>query len=654
MEPRGNGAPPVILAERLAKKYGTNQALRGVSISVTPGEILGLIGPDGAGKSTLLLILAGILPPTAGRATVAGFRVDQEPEAVKACLGYMAQDLGLTLYGDLTVGENLDFFAELRRVPRPLWEPRKQELLALARLETARDRPADSLSGGMKQKLALCCTLIHEPRVLFLDEPTTGVDPVSRRDLWNLLGSLAASRGTTVVVATAYLEEADRCHRVALMYRGEILALDTPDAIRQLVPGRCVEVEAVPQAVGLEHCRALVGWHRARPVGERIRILLQEENAEQRLRADFQSAGIRLLTLEESQPTIEEAFTEMLRANGEGRPDEPAPVPASWPRSGDGPAVEVEGLTKRFGTVTAVDAVSFAVRQGEIFGLLGPNGSGKTTTMKMVCGIIAPTGGMGRIAGHDLTRARAAVKRRLGYMSQKFSLYRDLTVAENIALAAGIYGVPRPERAQRQAWVVRLADLDGQEGRRAADLPPGVRQRLALGCALVHRPEILFLDEPTSGVDPVARRRFWDALYRLSREAGVTILISTHYMDEAEQCERIALLYGGQVVGLGRPADLKPMVAELKGRLYEVQCDSPDRAAAILGPAFPGITRFGRSLRLFSRDPGALETIRSAIGGPTEAVGSLRIVERPISLEEVFAYFVEEGVRHDRAAHRHP
>lgn len=651
MEARGNGTPPVILAEGLSKHYGGNQALCGISFRVAPGEILGLIGPDGAGKSTLLQILAGILPPTAGRATVAGFRVDLQPNVVKACLGYMAQGLGLTLYGDLSVEENLDFFAELRRVPRPLWEPRKQALLALARLEAARDRPADRLSGGMKQKLALCCTLIHEPRVLFLDEPTTGVDPVSRRDLWNLLAALAASGGTTVLMATAYLEEADRCHRVALMHRGEILALDTPDAIRRLVPGRCVEVEAVPQAAGLERSRALVGWHRARPVGERIRLLLQGADAERRLRADLEAAGIRVLAFEEDQPTIEEAFTHLLSGNGTGPLAEPRLALLSWPQSADGPAVEVERLTKRFGAITAVDAVSFTVPRGEIFGILGPNGSGKTTTMKMLCGILPPTEGVGRIAGHDLTRAGAAVKRRLGYMSQKFSLYRDLTVAENIALSAGIYGVPRAERALRQAWVARLADLEGQEVRRPADLPPGVRQRLALGCALVHRPEILFLDEPTSGVDPVARRRFWDAIHRLSREAGVTVLVSTHYMDEAEQCDRIGLLYGGRLVGLGRPADLKPMVAELRGRLYEVQCGASEQAAAILGHAFPGVTRFGRSLRLFSRDPDAPERIRSALGG---LAGTVRVIERPISLEDVFGYFMEEGVRRDRTATRHP
>lgn len=653
MEARGNGTSPVILADCLTKSFGANQALRQASFHVAHGEILGLMGPDGAGKSTLLQILAGILPPTTGQATVAGFRVDREPGAVKASLGYMGQGLGLTLYGDLTVEENLDFFAELRRVPRRLWEPRKDELLSLARLEPARGRRADRLSGGMKQKLALCCTLIHEPRVLFLDEPTTGVDPISRRDLWSLVTGLAVSRGTTVLVATAYLEEADRCHRVALMHRGEILALDTPDAIRRIVPGPCVEVEAVPQAAGLERGRALLGWHRVRPVGDRIRILLPEPDAAQRLRADFAAAGIRILSFEEGQATIEEAFTHLLGGNGAETKPDGRPAFARF-SSGDGPAVEVDGLTKRFGGLTAVDAVSFTVRRGEIFGILGPNGSGKTTTMKMLCGILAPTEGGGRIAGRDLRYAAAAIKRRLGYMSQKFSLYRDLTVEENIALYAGIYGVSRTERRSREAWVARLADLEGQETRRPTDLPPGVRQRLALGCALVHRPEILFLDEPTSGVDPVARRRFWDVIYRLSREGGVTALISTHYMDEAEQCDRIGLLYGGRMVGLGRPADLKAMVGELWGTLIEIQCDAPELAMAGLDRAFPGITRFGRTLRLFSHDPDAPARIRSALGGRDGLATGVRVLARPITLEEVFAYFVEEGMRRDRTATRHP
>lgn len=643
----------MIVAEGLAKSYGSLQALGGISFSIAPGEIFGILGPDGAGKSTLLQILAAILQPTRGHASVAGHPIDRRPEAVKACLGYMGQGLGLTLYEDLSVSENVDFFAELRRVPRSQWEPRKQQLLSLAKLDEAWDRPVRDLSGGMKQKLALCCTLIHEPPILFLDEPTTGVDPISRRDLWDLMARLAAIRKTTVVVTTAYLEEADRCHRVALMHHGQILALDTPDRIRELVPGRCVEVEVTPQAAGLEVSRTVVGWHCAHPVGERIRLILEGPNVEQRLRADLEGAGVRLLTFAETRPTIEEAFAHMVSQREPERAASPGVAMTSWIYSSNGPVVQVQGLTKRFGAVTAIDGISFSVDRGEIFGILGPNGSGKTTTLKMLCGILPPTDGTGRIAGHDLTRAGRVIKQRLGYVSQKFSLYRDLTVAENIALSAGLYAVPWKERAGRQDWVIHLADLKGLEDRRAADLPPGLRQRLALGCALVHYPEILFLDEPTSGVDPVGRRRFWGMIHHLSRGAGMTVLISTHYMDEAEQCDRIALLHAGRLVGVGRPADLKTTVAERRGRLFEVQCDATEQVMPILAPAFPDVARFGRSLRFFSRDLYASEASRSALARARGMRGNCTIVERPISLEEVFGHFIEEEALRERTAARH-
>ncbi len=428
-------------------------AVDALSFEARPGRLLGLVGPDGAGKTTTLRMLAGVLRPTAGDALLAGISVVREPERVKHHIAYMSQRFGL--YADLTVAENIAFYADLYEVPRHERGPRLERLYAFSNLGPFQDRLAGKLSGGMKQKLALCCCLIHHPEILLLDEPTFGVDPISRRELWQILLEMKGE-GMTIIVSTSLPDEAERCDDVVLL-----APMDRPPPLAHPV----------------------VAAHETR-------------------------------------------------------------------------AVSVSHLTRRFGDFTAVDDISFAVAEGEIFGFLGPNGAGKTTTIKMLTGLLAPTSGDGQVAGLDIRTETEDIKQRIGYMSQAFSLYGDLTVAENLEFSAGLYGVRGARFTERRAWALEISGLAQRLDTLTSDLPLGYKQRLALGCAVMHQPPILFLDEPTSGVDPVARRAFWDLIYALSAQ-GTTIFVSTHYMEEAEYCHRLALMNRGRVIALEQPAALK-------------------------------------------------------------------------------------------------
>jgi ABC-2 type transport system ATP-binding protein len=504
----------VVQVRGLRKRYRTRPAVGGIDLDVRRGEIFGLIGPDGAGKSSLMKIVAGVLAADAGAATVFGVLLDSErsAEAVKGRLGFMPQGLGLNLYPELSVEENVDYFARLRLVPEALLASRKETLLAMTRLARFRDRPMKQLSGGMKQKLGLVCTLIHEPELVILDEPTTGVDPVSRRDFWHILGTLVRERGITALVSTAYLDEATRFDRLALLYGGSVLAEGTPAQLLSMAP------DAEPARDG--------------------------------------------------EPELEAVFVSLLRQRGlaeEAAPSLDGAQTPSAPTPRDGVAVKAQALTRDFGAFRAVDTLSFEIRHGEIFGLLGANGAGKTTVIKMLTGILPPTGGSGHVAGADMRRAARDVRQRIGYVSQAFSLYSDLTVAENLSLYAGIYGLSAGYSRDRIAWALQMGALRGHERDLARDLPMGLRQRLALGCALLHRPQVLFLDEPTSGVDPLGRRRFWDILLQLARRDGVAILITTHYMSEAEHCDRVGLMHGGRLVELASPAEMKRAVGAQVG-----------------------------------------------------------------------------------------
>jgi ABC-2 type transport system ATP-binding protein len=484
----------VITAHNLTRRFGDLTAVDGLDLEIPEGELFGLVGSDGAGKTSTLRMLAGILDPHGGVLEVLGHAFPAGADRVKGEIGYMSQRFGL--YPDLTVGENIAFYADIFGVAGAERRERTARLLAFSGLAPFSNRLAGRLSGGMKQKLGLCCALIHKPRLLLLDEPTNGVDPLSRRDFWRILRELHAE-GVTIVVATAYLDEAGRCDRVGLVHDGRLIACDTPAGLTG------------NGAVSLEEL-VFSRFGPSTPLREPI------NGPECRGETEIQSRSVR----------------------------------------GVEPAVSLDQLTKRFDTFTAVDSVSLSVPKGQIFGFLGPNGAGKSTTIRMLCGILPPTSGSGTVAGFDIASQPERIKENIGYMSQRFSLYEDLTVDENIAFYGGIYRIPRPRLEERADWVVRMAGLTGRRHSRAGELSGGWRQRLALGCAILHEPAIVFLDEPTSGVDPLSRRSFWE-LIRTLAAGGVTVFVTTHYMDEAEFCDRLALIYRGELVAVGTPQELK-------------------------------------------------------------------------------------------------
>jgi ABC-2 type transport system ATP-binding protein len=624
----------------LEKSYRGRPAVRGIDLAVHAGEIYGLIGPDGAGKSTLLKAIAGVLRFDAGTVDVLGTRIDSDraAERVKPRIGFLPQGLGLSLYPELSIEENVDFFARLRLVPKPELLERKERLLAMTRLAAFRDRPMKHLSGGMKQKLGLVCTLIHEPELVILDEPTTGVDPVSRRDFWAILSRLLRERHATAIVSTAYMDEASRFHRLSLVYGGREVASGDPERIRERRPGSLVVIDTARQAEAVARLRPR--FAQVDPQGATVRLF-----AEGLLPAEAGAAvaaaleGLPATVADAGEADLEDVFVSLLREGAPAPPAAPAPPPAP-PARETRLAIEAIDLTRDFGGFRAVDHVSFSVPPGEIFGLLGANGAGKTTVIKMLTGILPPTGGRGQVAGHDMRHAAGAIKRRIGYVSQAFSLYQDLSVVENLRLFAAIYGLSRGEARDREAWALDLGGLSGHERDLAGSLPVGLRQRLALGCALVHGPEVLFLDEPTSGVDPIGRRRFWELLFRLSREQRVAILVTTHYMSEAEQCDRLALLFAGRLVADATPKALKREVAETEGLPVEMHVDRPlDALEALALRGFPEAALFGPHVRVLSKDPdGDMARLPRLLA---EAGVTVRLAERrSLSMEDVFVHRV--------------
>ena len=648
---QGSEAGSAVRVASLRKDYGRTRACDGIDLEVGLGEIFGLIGPDGAGKSSLMKAVAGVLEHDAGTVEVFGALIDSEAaaERVKGRLGFMPQGLGLNLYPDLSVEENIDFFARLRAVPSTELAARKTALLAMTRLAPFRDRPMKHLSGGMKQKLGLICTLIHAPELVILDEPTTGVDPVSRRDFWAILARLLREQHITALISTAYLEEAERFQHIALVHGGRVLARGTPDAVRQQIKGQTVWLRSASQTEALARLRTSFAQVEAQ--GGWLSVLVPQASAEAATTQVRQVLeGLEVSALESRNPELEEVCVAMLRALEADQPAQslfPRPTGQTRPQ---GLAIEARELTRDFGKFRAVDRVSFSVAQGEIFGLLGANGAGKTTAIKMLTGILPPTAGLGRVAGIDMRKAPRAIKQRIGYVSQAFSLYTDLSVLENIHLYAGIYGFDRSASRQRGQQVLAMTGLTGYEADRAGELPMGLRQRLALSCALIHRPQALFLDEPTSGVDPLGRRRFWDILFRLAREEGVAILVSTHYMSEAEHCDRLALMYAGRVVADAAPEALKREVEAQAGQLLEIATDDPAAAQACLAAAgFSEAAPYGHTVRLLSRDPATdMRALPQRLAAAGVAVRG--IAPRPLSMEEVFVHRITTLERQEQGA----
>ncbi|MBY4609597.1 ATP-binding cassette domain-containing protein [Rhizobium sp. 9T] len=544
---------PLVRIDAVTKRFGdAPPALDSVSGTIAGGAITGLVGPDGAGKTTLIRLMTGLMLPDSGTVEVLGFDTRKNAAGIQAAIGYMPQRFGL--YEDLSVQENLDLYADLRGLPKSERARTFDELLSFTDLKRFTGRLAGKLSGGMKQKLGLACALLKKPRLLLLDEPGVGVDPISRRDLWKMVENLT-KEGIGVLWSTAYLDEAEACDHVLLLNQGKLLFSGKPEQMTERMSDRVFRVSGVKGrrrqvlAELLEANGVIDGVIQ----GEAIRLVAAMD-----MKPDIDTAG-GSATLAAAPPRFEDAFVDML-GGGPGGRSRLAEAQEPLKAEGDRPVIEARGLTKRFGDFTAAEDISFDIRRGEIFGLLGPNGAGKSTTFKMLCGLLKPTGGEGRVAGFDLRRDAAEARNQLGYMAQKFSLYGDLTVMQNLEFFAGVYGLRGQHRRERIALMADIFDF-GRHGREAAkDLPLGLKQRLALACAVMHEPRALFLDEPTSGVDPITRREFWTHINGLV-EKGVTVLVTTHFMDEAEYCDRISLIYRGRSIALGSPDELKARVA---------------------------------------------------------------------------------------------
>jgi ABC-2 type transport system ATP-binding protein len=640
--------PALVRVEDLQKAYarGRIKAVDGVSFNVHKGRVYGLIGPDGSGKTSVLQVLAGVLAADAGRAEVAGIDVRRQPEAVKPLIGYMPQGLGLNLYDTLSVAENIEFFRALRQVPQDRFQENARRLLSMTRLEPFLDRPAGKLSGGMRQKLALICTLIHLPDILLLDEPTTGVDPISRRDFWTIIQDLVATRDVTVLLTTSYMDEAERCTYVGLMDRGRLIAEGTPQELCAALPGRLVSVAgAAPQNL-LPQIAAWPETLATALFGREVHVLLDDGDID--VAGRLAKAGVADVDVQDIAAGLEDVFVQRL-ARRDGKAGEAQANPAEVLRSTPDDAQEIaepvrtRALTCRFGDFTAVDAVDLTVEAGEIVGLLGPNGAGKTTLIKMLCGLLPPSEGGAQALGIDLAhgRDRRRLRARIGYMSQRFSLYRDLTVRANLDLYAGLYALPRGERDRRIDALLGGLDLSAYAQRATRDLPSGLRQRVALAAALLHEPKLLFLDEPTSGVDPLARREFWDLVHLLARGSRITVLVSTHYMDEAEHCDRLGLMHQGRLVASGAPAALREQAEQEGGPVVAVDAHDFAGAYQALRAAFPDAMLYGRRIQWQTGQPDADRKQAADLLRQAGLDGQLR--QLGLSMEEAFVHFVSRA-----------
>ncbi|NYT83903.1 ABC transporter ATP-binding protein [Alcaligenaceae bacterium] len=539
-----------VVIDSVDKHFGRIHALRSLSARIHYGQLTGLVGPDGAGKTTLMRILTGLLAPNAGRVTLAGFDVVDDNDAIHVVSGYMPQRFGL--YEDLSVMENMRLYARLRGMDANQHADLFTELLDFTRLGPFTKRLAGKLSGGMKQKLGLACALMARPKVLLLDEPSVGVDPVSRQDLWRMVQALT-DEGMAVVWSTAYLDEAERCDSVLLLNDGQLAYDGSPAGLTGRLQDRSFRLEDVGERRRAVLAEALdlesIGDGVIQGAGVRV-VLRAGSNAEQ-IQTLADRVGARLAAV---PPRFEDAFIDLLGGGPGGTSALAERLPPVELDSNI--AVSCRNLTKRFGDFTATDNVSFEVNKGEIFGLLGPNGAGKSTTFKMLCGLLKPTHGEAHVAGLDLRLATGAAKAQLGYMAQKFSLYGLLSVRQNLEFSAGVYGLEGAVRRTRIDEMIATFDLESWLSAAPDSLPLGFKQRLALACAVMHRPPVLFLDEPTSGVDPITRREFWTHINGLARK-GVTIMVTTHFMDEAEYCDRVAMLYRARLIALDTPDALK-------------------------------------------------------------------------------------------------
>ena len=627
----------VIRTRDLRKNYGPVEAVRGIDLEVRQGEIFGLIGPDGAGKTSTFQILAGIMEATSGVVEIFGKHARES----RALVGYLTQTF--SLYPDLSVAENIRYVGDLRHVPPSEIARRGNRYLRMFDMHRFADRLAGRLSGGMKQKLSLACALVAQPQVLLLDEPTTGVDPVSRREFWDTLAHLAAD-GLTIVVATPYLDEAERCHKVALMHLGRIHQTGTPVELRESLGMRRLEVHTGNLAEAEDQLTAAEDGviSDVQRFGDRLDVIVKDPEAGRAaVEATLAQAGIAVRDIRLTDPMLENTFVARLRAMGQEMHAPPFHGRHPHRNLMGQVAIGARNLTKRFGAFTAVHNVNLSVRYGEVYGLLGANGAGKTTTIKMLCGLLDPTSGTPQLAGNQGGIRTAPVRALVGYMSQKFSLYDDLSIAENLDFFGGVYGVSGDEIAEKKRWVLEFSGLTGKEQQITGSLPGGWKQRVAFGAATMHEPSVLFLDEPTSGVDPLARRAFWRMINRLA-DMGTAILVTTHYLEEAEQCNRLGFMAGGELVAEGPPSEIK---ARQGGHLLEMRVDQPQRAADRLKEGMERwrVSLFGDRLHVIVDDgvESAEQYLAATLRDAGVEVREMR--EESYSLEDVFIAVVEKA-----------
>ncbi|MBR7716400.1 ATP-binding cassette domain-containing protein [Acinetobacter nosocomialis] len=563
------------------KKLADTKAIDDLDMQINKGELTALVGPDSAGKTTLLRLVAGLYKATSGSLNVLGFDIDKNPQAVQDRISYMPQRFGL--YEDLSVQENLNLYADLHGVPKDVRSQRFKRLLEITDLTQFIQRPAGKLSGGMKQKLGLACTLVRPPELLLLDEPSVGVDPLSRRDLWTIIEQLVQEENLSVIISTAYMDEAEKCDYVYIMYEGKILKQGSPEQLKEIAHGQTWKVKLSEQIKARTLQAQLLGNSvdiiDAVPKGEQVNFISRQKE----LSTNILPQG---LVAHRRSAELEDACMMLLQQTQKQRkhvsvPEQNFQLEQNNNLKSQQPVIVVKDLVRTFGDFTAVANTSFDVKRGEIFGLLGPNGAGKTTTFRMLCGLLPASSGYLEVAGKNLRTARAEARGKVGYVSQKFALYSNLTVLENLKFFGGAYGLTGKKLNQQIDNALEQYDLKPHI--KSGNLPGGYKQRLSMAAALLHEPEILFLDEPTSGIDPLARRSFWYSIGELANQ-GITIIITTHFMEEAEYCDRIAIQDAGKLLALGSPQQVRDLA-------------SRDKYIGDMNEAFIAIVEQARALR---------------------------------------------------------